>query len=172
MNRNEILHLGAEHMEMLVYGYLPVMVTAQCLAKTVDRCRKQAKPKAEYSGGGNPNENIRELTDRYGNPFLVENRCEDCYNIIYNSVPLCLFDEKAVLKEIGLSRLRLQFSVEDGEQTSRILQECIQAFSDGMQKKQPEVTRILKTIRKEEVILTSQPAALRGGISEGEFYSG
>lgn len=135
LNRNEILHLGAEHMEMLVYGYLPVMVTAQCLAKTVDRCRKQAKPKAEYSGGGNPNENIRELTDRYGNPFLVENRCEDCYNIIYNSVPLCLFDEKAALKEIGPSRLRLQFSVEDGEQTSRILQECIQAFSEGMQKK-------------------------------------
>ncbi len=134
LNRNEILHLGAEHMEMLVYGYLPVMVTAQCIAKTVDQCRKQTEVKASYSGEEKSNRNIRELTDRYGNPFLVENRCEDCYNIIYNSVPLCLFDEKAALREIGPSRLRLQFSVEDGEQTRRVLQECIQAFSGGTQK--------------------------------------
>ena len=134
LNRNEILHLGAEHMEMLVYGYLPVMVTAQCIAKTVDQCRKQTEAKAAYSREEKSNRNIRELTDRYGNPFLVENRCEDCYNIIYNSVPLCLFDEKAALREIGPSRLRLQFSVEDGEQTRRVLQECIQAFSGGTQK--------------------------------------
>ncbi len=135
LNRNEILHLGAEHMEMLVYGYLPVMVTAQCITKTVDQCRKQTEVKASYSEEEKSNRNIRELTDRYGNPFLVENRCEDCYNIIYNSVPLCLFDEKAALREIGPSRLRLQFSVEDGEQTRRVLQECIRAFSGGTQKK-------------------------------------
>ena len=82
LNRNEILHLGAEHMEMLVYGYLPVMVTAQCITKTVDQCRKQTEVKASYSEEEKSNRNIRELTDRYGNPFLVENRCEDCYNII------------------------------------------------------------------------------------------
>ena len=121
-------------MEMLVYGYLPVMVTAQCITKTVDQCRKQTEAKAAYSGEEKSNRNIRKLTDRYGNPFLVENRCEACYNIIYNSVPLCLFDEIAALREIGPSRLRLQFSVEDGEQTRRVLQECIQAFSGGTQK--------------------------------------
>lgn len=121
LNRAEIGKLGGEHMELPVYGYLPVMVTAQCIAKTVDHCRKQA----------GENKNIRKLTDRYGNPFYVENRCRDCYNVIYNSVPLCLFDEKAALREIGPSRLRLQFSVEDREQTRRVLLECRQAFSDA-----------------------------------------
>lgn len=118
LNRAEIGKLGAEHMELPVYGYLPVMVTAQCIAKTVDQCRKQAGA-------------VRQLTDRYGNHFYVENRCLDCYNVIYNSVPLCLFDETAALREIGPSRLRLQFSVEDREQTRNVLLECRKAFSDA-----------------------------------------
>ncbi len=168
LNRNEILHLGAEHMEMLVYGYLPVMVTAQCLAKTVDQCRKKSRAKAAYSGGENPNENIRELTDRYGNPFLVENRCEDCYNIIYNSVPLCLFDEKAALRDIGPSRLRLQFSVEDGEQTRRILQECMQAFSGGIQKK----TAGSQPVFKKDTERGSDPHQPAGRFTRGHFRRG
>ncbi len=135
LNKNEIRRLGAGHMEMLVYGYLPVMVTAQCIVKTTGRCRKETGTKAAYSGGRNVDGNINELTDRYGNPFYVENRCQDCYNIIYNSVPLCLFDEKAALQEIGPSRLRLQFSIEDGEQTRQILQDCRQAFSGERKKK-------------------------------------
>lgn len=110
LNRAEIRKLGAEHMEMLIYGHLPVMVTAQCIANTVDKCRKK--------------EGIRFLTDRYGNQFSVENRCRDCYNILYNPMPLCLFDEKAALKEICPSRLRLQFSVEDRQRTRQVLQEC------------------------------------------------
>ncbi len=114
LNQAEIRRLDAEHMELLVYGYLPVMVTAQCIANTVGQCRKQ--------------EGIRILTDRYGNQFSVENRCRDCYNIIYNPVPLCLFDEKAVLKELCPSRLRLQFSVEDRQRTRQVLKECRWVF--------------------------------------------
>ncbi len=125
LNRTEIGKLGAEHMELLIYGYLPVMVSAQCITKTVDQCRKQTGMK----------ENIRKLTDRYGNPFYVEKRCQDCYNIIYNSVPLCLFDEKEALREIGPSRLRLQFSIEDRDQTRQVLLECRRAFSDDAEGK-------------------------------------
>lgn len=114
LNRTEIQKLGAEHMEMLIYGHLPVMVTAQCIANTVDQCRKQ--------------EEIRNLTDRYGNQFYVENRCRDCYNIIYNPVPLCLFDEKSALKELCPSRFRLQFSVEDRQRTRQVLGEWRRVF--------------------------------------------
>lgn len=117
LNQAEIRGLGAEHMEMLAYGYLPVMVTAQCVANTVDQCRKR--------------EGTRLLTDRYGNQFSVENRCRDCYNIIYNPVPLCLFDEKDTLRELRPSRLRLQFSVEDRERTRQVLRECMQVFMEG-----------------------------------------
>lgn len=117
LNHREILVLGAGDMEMVVYGYLPVMVTAQCAANTVGGCQRESR--------------IRILTDRYQNNFYVENRCEDCYNIIYNSVPLCLFDEKDALEEIAPSRFRLQFSVEDGRTTRRVLQAFRHVFFDG-----------------------------------------
>lgn len=132
LNRGEIGHLDAKHMEMLVYGYLPVMVTAQCMAKTVDRCQMQpgktgSRPAGEFLAA----RGIRKLTDRYGNPFYVENRCRDCYNIIYNPVGLCLFDEKEALEELCPSRLRLQFSVEDRQETRQVLLECRRVFLEG-----------------------------------------
>lgn len=114
LNRGELWTLGTEHMEMLIYGYLPVMVTAQCIANTVEQCRQQSS--------------IRTLTDRYGNALSVENRCRDCYNIIYNPVPLCLFNEKEALQELCPAGFRLQFSVEDREKTRQVLQECRRVF--------------------------------------------
>lgn len=117
LNMQEILRLGAEHMEMLVYGYLPAMVSAQCIVNTVEGCHRKRRTQL--------------LTDRYQNNFYVENRCEDCYNIIYNPVPLCLFDEKKALEEIRPLRLRLQFSVEDRQTTRKVLEECRQIFLEG-----------------------------------------
>lgn len=129
LNRTEIQKLGPEHMEILIYGHLPVMVTAQCIANTVDQCRKQ--------------DGTRKLTDRYGNQFFVENRCRDCYNIIYNPVPLCLFDEKSALKELCPSRFRLQFSVEDRQETRQVLWECRRSFIEdaGLQQQSNSFTR-------------------------------
>lgn len=117
LNRQEILKLKAEQMELLIYGYLPVMVTAQCIVNTVEGCRRRKA--------------VRTLADRYQNNFYVENRCEDCYNIVYNSVPLCLFDEKEALEEIHPSRLRLQFTVEDRLETRKVLQEFRHIFLEG-----------------------------------------
>lgn len=104
-------------MEMVVYGYLPVMITAQCVGNTVDRCRGA--------------DGTRVLTDRYQNNFYVENRCADCYNIIYNSVPLCLFDEREALEEIAPARLRLQFSLEDARTTRGVLQRFRRVFLES-----------------------------------------
>lgn len=117
LNRREIAGLGAGDMEMVVYGYLPVMITAQCVGNTVDRCRGA--------------DGTRVLTDRYQNNFYVENRCADCYNIIYNSVPLCLFDEREALEEIAPARLRLQFSLEDARTTRGVLQRFRRVFLES-----------------------------------------
>ncbi|MCI8724272.1 MAG: U32 family peptidase, partial [Ruminococcus sp.] len=57
--------------------------------------------------------------------------CGHCYNIIYNPVPLCLFDEKEALEELCPSRLRLQFSVEDRQETRQVLLECRRVFLEG-----------------------------------------
>lgn len=38
LNSQELEQLGCQGMELVVYGYLPVMTSAQCIQKTTDRC--------------------------------------------------------------------------------------------------------------------------------------
>ena len=76
LNERELGVLGVEGCELPVYGYLPVMISAQCVKKTSSGC--DGKP------------GVTVLTDRYKKKFKVENCCQFCYNIIYNSDPLFL----------------------------------------------------------------------------------
>ncbi|MBD5396323.1 MAG: U32 family peptidase [Lachnospiraceae bacterium] len=92
---------------VVVYGRLPMMISAGCVKKTEGSCRMQ-------SGW-----NI--LTDRYQKDFPVYNDCTYCYNIIYNSVPLSLhklFDAKNLKAGI----CRLDFTVEDQTETEKIIE--------------------------------------------------
>lgn len=117
LNRQEIQSLDAAEAELIVYGYLPVMVSAQCITNTVNGCRKK--------------ETCISITDRYQNQFRVKNHCRDCYNVIYNSAPLCLFDEKTALEELNPAALRLQFSVENAEETKAVLEQYRRNFERG-----------------------------------------
>lgn len=116
LNRQEIGKLGAHRAELIVYGYYPVMVSAQCVKKTVSGCTGK--------------ESCIVLKDRYQNPFQIKSYCRDCYNVIYNSAPLCLYDQKTALDQIAPAGFRLQFSAEDFKETSRILDQCRCMFSD------------------------------------------
>lgn len=106
--------------ELVVYGHLPVMISAQCVANTVHECKKE--------------ERVLTLKDRVQKVFYVQNHCRDCYNVIYNGDALCLFDEKDALLDLskcGLGRfgLRMQFTIESEEETERILNLAGRIFS-------------------------------------------
>lgn len=107
LNRKEIVDRGAMGDEVIGYGYLPMMHSAQCVNKTVYGCEKKSRTVS--------------LTDRRKEKFTVENYCDFCYNIVYNSKPLYLLDQIPALKEMGLSGLRLQFTVEDQKETEKVL---------------------------------------------------
>ena len=100
----------------IVYGRLPMMVTANCLNKTGGKCSNPAQ--------------IVTLKDRYEKQFPVYADCLSCYNIIYNSVPLSLhklFENKGWLK----GNFRLDFTIEDERETLQIIQyfkELFQCF--------------------------------------------
>ncbi len=101
--------------EKMIYGYLPMMVTANCAAKTMGRCFQQTGkecPKEEE-----PFEIF--LTDRYQKRFPVQVNCRHCMNIIYNSVPLSL--HHTCMKWKDLARLQLDFTVETGSKTKEIV---------------------------------------------------
>ena len=80
LNRNELLTiLDSAWSELLLYGRIPLMYSANCLQKTLKTCKNKADGQTVYH-----------LTDRYQNTFLVVSDCLHCYNILYNTVPLSL----------------------------------------------------------------------------------
>ena len=104
----ELLTKTPDHMEAsaLVYGRLPMMITANCIESTLKSCRHEA--------------GISVLTDRYKTTFPVLHNCRSCYNIIYNSVPLSL--HTLVEKDMhGISAYRLDFTTENGEETAAVV---------------------------------------------------
>ncbi|WP_434311413.1 hypothetical protein [Hominifimenecus sp. rT4P-3] len=122
LNEKELRARGFADTEFVIYGRLPVMLSAQCIALTENgRCEKKTRA---FS--------FRTVRDRKGASFLAENRCLFCYNVIYNSVPLWLLDRAAALE-----RVRFHFTSEKVGEPSRILK----AFLAGQTEPPEHFTR-------------------------------
>ncbi len=93
--------------ELVVYGYYPMMVTAQCPLRTAKGCSHTPK--------------LTKLRDRTGAFLPVKNRCVFCCNTIFNPLPLSLAGCGEEAKRLGPEGLRLAFTVESREETERIL---------------------------------------------------
>lgn len=107
LNRHEWKDLTGweQGLSVLVYGRLPLMVSANCIRKTAENCTG----KSDYSM----------LTDRYHKEFPVYSDCDYCYNVIYNSVPLSLhgmFSDR-----MAAGTCRLDFTLESGDETEKTL---------------------------------------------------
>ena len=107
LNRKEILRRENSRSEMIIYGRLPLMITAQCIHKNTLGCMHQPK--------------VLNLKDRYSVHFPVKNFCSECYNVIYNSLPVCLFKEDVTVKKIAPAAVRLFFTTETEEEAEQIL---------------------------------------------------
>jgi len=93
--------------ELEVYGYLPMMVSAQCIKKTTSGCDKRQ-------------ETVR-LKDRTGKLLSVKNHCRFCYNTIYNPSPLSLLGCAKEIRGLEADGLRMKFTIETKEETADIL---------------------------------------------------
>ena len=107
LNKREIISRNNQNSEMIIYGHYPLMTTAGCVHKNTDKCDKT--PGISY------------LKDRYKAHFPVKNNCNDCYNVIYNSVPVVLFNEQEELKKYGVEHFRFSFTIETKEETKAVL---------------------------------------------------
>ncbi len=117
LNRKELLHRDNHNSEIIAYGRIPLMITAQCLEKNNHSCTKR---NAEHV-----------LTDRMGVSFPTRCVCPYCYNIIYNSVPLSLLTEFDTLKKLGFSDIRLQFTTETAAETAGIIRLAVHNLQAG-----------------------------------------
>lgn len=93
--------------EKLVYGYIPMMITANCVSKTLEKCFHDGQLHTVT------------LKDRYQKSFPVSCRCSYCYNIIFNSVPHSL--HKDVHRRLSDTVKRLSFTLESGDECREIL---------------------------------------------------
>ena len=115
--------------ELLVYGRLPMMVTAQCLHQSLEQCDKTTV--------------VLSLKDRIGKSFPVKNHCSFCYNSIYNSAAVSLLGLQEAVKDLSPSAIRLQFTTESKAQTKAVIQSFSDEFLYGREAKLPfeEFTR-------------------------------
>ncbi len=117
LNASEIKQCNNENASLIVYGHLPLMVSAQCLLDNCKTCQKE-KGYTKYHS----------LKDRMGKEYFVVNRCENCYNIIYDGQAVSLLKEVDTIEKMGHKFLRLDFTVESKEQTKKVLECFREAF--------------------------------------------
>lgn len=101
---------------LMVYGRFPMMYSANCLRYN--------------SGGLCGTSGFSSLYDRFNKQFPVYHNCRECYNVVYNSVPLSLH---ALLRDRGLPgvrRFRLDFTTESGEETRKVIR-YYRGLTDG-----------------------------------------
>lgn len=124
LNFKELKEVGVENSELVVYGYFPMMVSAQCVKKTTEGCKKQ---KGQIF-----------IKDRYQKQFAVKNHCDYCYNIIYNTAPVVLTDQKMEIIELNPKAIRLHFTTENRQSMRKIMELYNEVFYRGGQAIEPE----------------------------------
>ncbi len=117
-NGNEFKLLDRSFMEINVYGYFPVMLTAGCVRKTMSKCLKTLLSADETCKLKSKDTTI---VDRKSSSFTVRTVCRYCYNIIYNSVPIGLFQNIDELEALGFCGYRISFTTESPEEIENIL---------------------------------------------------
>ena len=121
LNRRELDSLPLFCQERMVYGRIPMMISANCVRKTAGECRRE-RAREDKEIREEPKSMEVFLKDRLGVSFPVLTDCTHCMNTVYNSVPLSLHQYLPQLESGGVCALRLDFTDEDADCTARILQ--------------------------------------------------
>lgn len=95
--------------EFIIYEYTQVMLTANCIKKTKDKCNKCP--------------DITKLRDDRGNLFYVRSICGECVNTILNGIPFYADNDiRNRLDEcLNVSSYRINFTIEEDETVKNIL---------------------------------------------------
>jgi putative protease len=97
----DLVNSSAVYCERVIYGRAPLMISANCVRKTLKSCTKK---------GG-----FETIIDRKGISFPVYADCYHCLNVIYNSVPLIMKDANDVCK-------RIEFTTEGRDECGKLIE--------------------------------------------------
>lgn len=99
LNEKELRQRGCEGDELVVYGYLPLMASAQCFLKNTGGCTKARC--------------LLFLKDRMGKRFPVKNDCAACCNMVYNCLPMELASCDKEIRSLHPASVRVSLTIED-----------------------------------------------------------
>ncbi len=122
LNSSELKELPMNQYDLVVYGNLPLMVSAQCLLKNTSSC--QLERKGKISEQSQP----LMLKDRMQMKLPLRINCKYCYNTIYSSQCMNLFQHWAEILAMNVGGIRLDFTFEDHNTVSQVLTEVEQIF--------------------------------------------
>lgn len=117
LNRAELKQRRHPQDGLLLYGYLPMMVSAGCVQRTMDGCNKK--------------QGWHMLTDRKRETFAVKNVCRYCYNVMFNSKPLSLHGCYEEISDIAPGFYRIHLIRETVTEAEQILDRFMDEFSEG-----------------------------------------
>lgn len=103
--------------ELLVYGKVPLMLSAQCLQSNTSVC--VADQRASHN-------QVITFRDKKNREFEAVNYCKYCYNMIYQREALYIKDIVLQNPELRVSGMRYSFTTETREETAEILDGIIQ----------------------------------------------
>ena len=124
LNARELRALPCRDSELIVYGRLPMMVSAQCLKKNTAGCDRRP----EYLT----------LEDRRGMRMPVRTHCAFCYNTILNAQPLSLAGMQKEVRKLSPLAVRILLTDEDAAAADSIVRGCADAFLRDVPGKDPE----------------------------------
>ncbi len=101
LNKYEINEI--EYDGIIVYSYIKMMISKNCIYKNFDRCRKNQ---------------IDIIKDRYDNNVIFKSYCKFCYNKIFNTIPL---DIRTELSNINIKNYIYFFTVENRKEIYDII---------------------------------------------------
>ncbi|MBP5772988.1 MAG: U32 family peptidase [Eubacterium sp.] len=117
LNEAELLERGVKDEEFIAYGFIPMMISANCAFKTLDRCEKKNDRYA--------------LSDKINNEFVVRCNCSHCYNVMYNCNATSLFKYKDDIEKLNPKSIRISFTNESAKLSSQVLDLTERAFVAG-----------------------------------------
>lgn len=122
LNRKELAHMKNGQAELMLYGYAPLMISAQCVYKNYASCIRDQKKES-----GRQSQRLY-LNDRYQKQFEVQRDCVHCYNVIYNSQSTYLLHHAEEINSLAFETHRIVFRSETAKQIREILRQYEDAF--------------------------------------------
>ncbi|MCR5703319.1 MAG: U32 family peptidase [Eubacterium sp.] len=116
LNYKELRRMNLSQSEMILYGKIPLMVSAGCGLKSLNQCRHQ-------------NQQFQ-LIDRKNNTFTVQCVCDHCYNLMLNCKALSLLKYIKEIETLNCSSYRFIFTTESEKEVAEILEKARRSFKE------------------------------------------